>query len=82
MNETATGFIKLGIGIVILWAMVFHVCPAVIEMIPPYKLYADTAERLGIHTGALFYTNVAESTEAEFYVRNSLRFPTRSAPGQ
>ncbi|SBV90561.1 hypothetical protein KL86DPRO_10051 [uncultured delta proteobacterium] len=82
MKQTAAGFIKLGIGIVILWGMVFHICPAVIEMIPAYKRYADEVERRGIHTGALFYTNVEESTEAEFYVRNALRFPTRPAPAQ
>ncbi len=78
MEQTARGFFKLGIGIAILWAMVFHVCPAVIELIPPYKRYADAVERHGIHTGALFYTDVAQSAEAEYYVRNSLRFPTRS----
>ena len=82
MKQATTGFMKLGIGVFVLWSMVFHICPAIIEAIPAYKRYANAVDNYGIHTGALFYTNVEGNTEAEFYIRNSLRFPTRdSDPG-
>ena len=77
MKHTPTGFMKLGIGVFVLWGMISHICPAIIDAIPAYRRYADAVERHDIHTGALFYTNVEENTEAEFYIRNSLRFPTR-----
>lgn len=78
MNKTTKGFCKLGIGIVVIWTMVFHVCPAIIEAIPPYKVYADELERRGIHGGALFYNDVEQAGEGELLIRNALRYPTSS----
>lgn len=78
MGNTLKGFYKLGFGVVIIWVMVFYVCPAIIEAIPPYKVYADELERRDIHGGALFYNDVKQAGEGEMFIRNALRYPTNS----
>jgi hypothetical protein len=72
-----SGLIRLGIAVTMLWIMVGHICPAVIEAIPPFRRYADELDRRGIHGGALFYTNVEENAEAELQIRNTIRFLPR-----
>ncbi len=69
-----SGLIRLGIAVAVIWIMVGHVCPAIIEAIPPFKRYADELDRRGIHGGALFYTNVEENTEADLQMSNTIRF--------
>ncbi|CAK7073426.1 MAG: hypothetical protein DELT_02005 [Desulfovibrio sp.] len=76
MGIRTKGFCKLGLGIVIIWVMMFYVCPAIIEAIPPYKTYADELDRRGIHGGALFYNDVEQAGEGELLIRNALRYPT------
>lgn len=78
MNRTAKGYLQFGLGIVVIWAMIYHVCPAIVEAIPAYKAYGDEIDRRGITTSALFYNDVKEAGEAELYIRNTLRFMPRN----
>lgn len=71
------GFLKLGLGIAVIWIMMFWCIPAFINTVPGYKTYADEAERRGITTSALFYTNVEQAREAEQYLLNTWRFGPR-----
>ena len=81
MGERIQGILKLGIAAGVLWALMYHVGPAVIAAIPAFKEYAGKAEEHNIHTGALFYNDVAQTAEGELYIRTSIRFmPGKNFP--
>lgn len=78
MGKKAKDFFQLGIALVVIWAVRVYVCPAVIEVFPAYKAYAEALDSRGIATSALFYTDVEEAGEAELNIRNALRFPPKA----
>lgn len=78
MNKQMKSYVKFGIGLAVIWGMMFHVCPAIIEAIPAYKAYAAEIDRLDIQTSALFYNDVEPAGEAELHIRNTLRFMPRA----
>lgn len=81
MNQKAKGFFKLGLAVAIFWALINYICPAIIQAIPAYREYAAKADEHNIHTGALFYNDVAQTAEGELYIRNAIRFaPRKTAP--
>ena len=81
MSDRAKGFFKLGLAAGIFWVLMSYVCPAIIAAIPAFKEYADKAEEHNIHTGALFYNDVAQTAEGELHIRNSIRFmPGKNQP--
>lgn len=73
-RPTAKGFIKLGLAVLGLWFFVFYAGPAIINTVPGWKQLADAADRNDINTGAIFYTDIPLSHEAELYINSSLRF--------
>lgn len=77
MNVRLKNFLKFGAGLVVIWIMVFHVCPAIIEAIPAYRAYGAQVERLELNTSDLFYNDVEAAGEAELHIRNTLRFMPR-----
>ncbi|MDL2272684.1 hypothetical protein LJC23_06620 [Desulfovibrio sp. OttesenSCG-928-I05] len=68
------GFIKLGIGIFLIWVAAFHAGPALINAIPTWKSLGEAADRLDINTGAIFYTDVPVAREAEMQIRSTIRY--------
>ena len=74
MKKTSTGIFQLGIGICVIWLMMFHVCPAIIKAIPAYTRYGEAVDLQGLHAGSLFYSDIPFINEAELHIRNTVRF--------
>lgn len=64
------------LGLSLILVFMFVIIP-LITLIPQVRVIVDYAEEMDIDTGALFYTEIEESAEAESYLRDSLRYPPR-----
>lgn len=61
------------LGIVLVWLFMFVIAPW-IQKSPSVKPLADFIEESGIDASALFYTEVEEASEAELYMRSTLKY--------
>lgn len=57
-----------------LWLVMYVIAPFMVENIKPFREYAQTVDETGIIPGALYYTDVPQSQEAEVNNRNAIRF--------
>jgi hypothetical protein len=71
-------WLRLAVALAALALFVRFIAPVPIEYIGPWKEYAAVVRQTGINPGALYYTDIDQSTEAEMHNRDSLRY--RSAP--
>ncbi|HAK61129.1 MAG TPA: hypothetical protein DCO77_12250 [Nitrospiraceae bacterium] len=60
-------------GIVLVWLFMFVIAPW-IQKSPSVKPLADFIEESGIDASALFYTEVEEASDAELYMRSTLKY--------
>ena len=79
MKEKAAGFLKLGMGCIVIWLLIAYICPAIVEAIPAYRAYGHEIDSRNMTTSALFYNDVEQAGEGELHIRNALRFPTRNS---
>lgn len=65
---------KLCLALGILWLIIYVVGPFLVDSIRPFREYARTVDETGIMPGALYYTDVPQSRDAEINNRNAIRF--------
>lgn len=57
--------------------LIMHViAPFLVNSIKPFRKYADTVEETGIIPGALYYTDIPQSVDAEVNNRDAIRYFT------
>jgi hypothetical protein len=71
--------LRLCLALGALLLVMYVVAPFLVENIPAFQKYAQTVERTGIIPGALYYTDVPQSSDAEMNNRDAVRF---LAPGR
>jgi hypothetical protein len=71
--------LRLCLALGALLLIMYVIAPFLVENIPAFNKYAQTVERTGIIPGALYYTDVPQSTDAEMNNRDAVRF---LAPGK
>ena len=54
--------------------VMYVLAPLAVEHIAPLKQYARVVDETGITPGALYYTDVPQSTDAEMNNRDALRY--------
>lgn len=64
---------KLGIGLAVLYVIVYVLAPLPIEHFGPMRQYVRGAEALGISPGSLYYTDVPVTADAEAFTRRAVR---------
>ena len=69
--------LRLGIALAALWLVMYVLAPLPLEYIAPMRQYARTVDRTGIIPGALYYTDVDQSIDAEFNNRDAIRFSVK-----
>jgi hypothetical protein len=67
-------FLRLCVSLGVLLLIMYVIAPFLVEHIAPFRKYAQTVEETGIMPGALYYTDVPQSTDAEVNNRNTIRF--------
>ena len=65
---------RLLIGLLILCGIIFMLAPLPIEHFGPMNHYVKHAEQNDIHPGALYYSDVPSTVEAEFNSRDTVRY--------
>lgn len=68
------GFLQLGAAVLLLWGITVYAAPALINAIPMWKSMGEVTDRLDINAGAIYYTDVPISGEAELYLRSSIKY--------
>jgi len=74
-RSTIGRWVKLAVGLLILWVFVFQIAPR-LQRLAPLRRFYEHVRASDIDAGALYYTDVEEFAAAETHVRNSLRYPT------
>ncbi len=64
--------LALAVSIVLLFVFVF--APFVIRHFPPMREFAQAVKEKDQNPGALYYTDVPDSTAAELHTRSTVRF--------
>lgn len=64
---------RLCVAAAVFWVL-YLVTPIFVESFPPLREYARVVEETGIMPGALFYTDIPQSIEAEFNNRDAIRY--------
>ena len=75
------GFIRLCLALAALWAVIQVLATIPVEHFAPGRAYARVVRDTGIAPGALYYTDVAQSTDAEMNNRDSIRYFVRRGVG-
>lgn len=71
---------RLGLGLWLIWFFLWVLTPVVVAHCPPLARYGDAALENDIQPGALYYTDVPVSAEAERNSRDTVRFLPRGMP--
>lgn len=72
-----TRLLRLAVALAVFWLLVFVLAPLPIKYFEPMRRYAEVVDRTGITPGVLFYSDVAQSLDAETNNRNAIRFFAR-----
>ena len=72
---------KFVFGVVLLYLLGAVIAP-MWNNLPAVRPLADFIEESGFDPAALYYTDVKETVDAEFYVRDSLKFSVRKKAGE
>ena len=73
---------RLGLGLLILWVVVYVLAPLPVEHFGPMQTFAKAARENNIHPGAVYYTDVPDSTAAEMHNRATVRFSSQQKERQ
>lgn len=71
----ARKLLRLGLGLSLIWFFLWVLTPAIVARCPNLARYGAVALEYDIQPGALYYTDVPVSAEAERNNRDALRFP-------
>ena len=66
-------WLRLGMAGFFLWVL-YLITPILFESIPPLREFNQIVQETDIMPGALFYTNVPQSSEAYTHNRDALRY--------
>jgi hypothetical protein len=75
------GLVRLCLALAALWAVIQALAPLPVEHFAPVRDYARVVGETGIAPGALYYTDVAQSSDAEMNNRDSIRYRARRGVG-
>lgn len=64
----------LKVALFFLWLVMYVLAPLPVEHFAPFREYARVVDRTGILPGALYYTDVEQSLDAETNNRDAIRF--------
>lgn len=65
--------LQLGVWILGLWFFFAVLTPRIEALSPSWQAYNATQEKYDLDSGALYYTNVPVTQEAEMHVREAVR---------
>jgi hypothetical protein len=68
------GWLKLLVGLGLLWLLIFVLAPALQQVVPQARTLGEYITRNDISAGALYYTEVEEVGESETSIRDTFRF--------
>lgn len=71
------GLLRFSLALGVLWLVMYVVAPFLVKHIAPFQKYARTVDETGIIPGALYYTDVPQTTDAEANNRNAIRFTVK-----
>ncbi|MDR1660476.1 MAG: hypothetical protein LBR94_09125 [Desulfovibrio sp.] len=74
-------FLRFCLALTALWAVIHVLAPIPVEHFAPMRDYAQVVRDTGIAPGALYYTDVAQSSDAEMNNRDSIRYVARRSVG-
>ncbi|MDL2314120.1 hypothetical protein LJC36_03970 [Desulfovibrio sp. OttesenSCG-928-C14] len=66
--------LRLGIGLLALYLIIFVLAPLPIKYFPPMRHYSEQADKYNIHPGALYYSDVPITPEAERNNRDAVHY--------
>lgn len=72
MGKTLRGWCLLGLWGLGLWLFFGYFTPILEDMIPAWKRYNRIQEEYGLDSGALYYTNVPQTQDAERITRSAV----------
>ncbi|MDR2056218.1 MAG: hypothetical protein LBQ10_10185 [Desulfovibrio sp.] len=75
------GILRFCFALTALWAVIHVLAPVPVEYFAPMRDYAQVVRDTGITPGALYYTDVTQSNDAEMNNRDSLRYFARRSVG-
>ncbi|MDR0339882.1 MAG: hypothetical protein LBH65_06355 [Desulfovibrio sp.] len=66
--------LRLIVGLAVFWFIVQVLAPLPAQYIAPFRRYAEAVDKTGITPGALYYTDIDQSIDAEANNRDAIRF--------
>ncbi|MDR2744924.1 MAG: hypothetical protein LBB66_07015 [Desulfovibrio sp.] len=75
------GLLRFCLALAALWGVIQVLAPIPVEHFAPMRDYAQVVLDTGIAPGALYYTDVAQSNDAEMSNRDSIRYFARRGVG-
>lgn len=73
-----SGWARLAVSLLILLCVVYFIAPILPARFAPMRDFAAVVDETGITPGALFYTDVPQSSAAELHNRDALRYGGRA----
>ena len=68
-------WLRFGTGVFLIWVL-YLVSPAFFNAFAPLRAFNQIVQETDIMPGAMFYTNIPQSTEAMIHTRSTIRYFT------
>lgn len=66
--------VRFGIALALLWFVIYVLAPVPVSRLGPMRDYARIVDKVGVQPGALYYSDVPVTVDAEINNRSTVRY--------